>query len=95
MPDLALASQRGSRQILRERRGKASPLLNGLGHILLLFVEEFVAPVLKLFRDGIRPLRLLHQVDIDLSDEVSRLTAAGHLSDGTNGVFLDTLVEFV
>ena len=54
-------------QILRVRRGSASPVLNGLRYILLLLANQFVAPVRELIGYRIGALRLFHRIRPNLT----------------------------
>ena len=84
----------GGGQILRERRGKASPLLNGLRDIFILLLNQFAAPVLELLGDGIRLLSLLPRIYRDLPKKLTCLNTARHLSNRTSGMVVDTKIEF-
>jgi hypothetical protein len=86
--------QIGGGQILRERRGSASPVLNGLGNMMLLLVDQFTAPVFQLFGDGFDAAGLLNGLHLNLPGVVAAEVIFRHLHDGVRGVFVDALSEF-
>jgi len=93
--DAGLALQRGLRQILRERRGKASSLLNGLRYILPPLLQQFVAPVCELLGDNLNTAGLFNGVHSDSSGIMFAQARFRHLHDGMGGVRVDALTEFV
>ena len=93
--DAGLALQRGLRQILRERRGKASSLLNGLRYILPPLLQQFVAPVCELLGDNLNTAGLFNGVHSDSSGVVVAHARFRRLQDGIGCGRVDSFAEFV
>lgn len=85
----------GGGKILRERRGKACLVLNGLRHIVFLLLNEFVPPVFELFCHCLNARGLFNRLVFRFRCIVVTQARVWQLGFEVGGVFVEALSEFI